>query len=419
MSKAPYRHSDGSDCYTKNCSLGHASPIDVAILDNNFDAFLAAKQSKENTPTFIDDIASREEFDRMVAERLVSKQSHPEYPYSIYKYSQSATYTKTWNEVTLASRGLIIHDETGEILARPFDKFFNYNEDNVPKHLLVGDIHVTEKLDGSLGISFINPDGDLEISTAGGFQSEQAAHATKIYNERYKGKWEPRDGVTYMWEIIYPENRIVVDYGDEDDIYLLGARNIATGETIPVNQLTEWKWKRAQTHEGFQSMDKVLSSPDRSNAEGYIVHYTQTDVRVKYKHEEYVKIHRIATGLSEFTLHNLLATGGKDKIEEYRKYAPEEFLTFINDNVSKLEEKYANEEQKIVAVYNKLSASLPEDVSQKDFALEVQAHIPKELNSHMFSLRAGKGVNQKQIWESIKPAYERSFWSSANGVEKE
>lgn len=417
MSKAPYRHGDGSDCYTKDCSLGHASPVERAILDNNFDAFLTAKQGQENTPTFIDQIASREEFDRMVAERLVSKQEHPLYPYSIYKYSQSATYTKTWNDVTLASRGLIIHNETGEILARPFDKFFNYNEDNVPKHLLTGDIHVTEKLDGSLGISFLNPAGELEISTAGGFQSDQAAHATALYNERYKGKWEPREGVTYMWEIIYPENRIVVDYGDEDDIYLLGARNIATGETIPVDQLTEWKWKRATTHKGFTSMDKVVNSPERSNAEGYIVHYRDSDVRVKYKHEDYVKLHRIMTGLNERAIHDMLASGGKNKLEEYKSQAPEEFETYINNVTAKLEEQYSSKEKEITTVYNNLVKELPSDVDQKTFALAVQTRIPKEYSAHMFSIRSGKGLNEAKIWESIKPVFEKSFWSANNGVE--
>lgn len=417
MSKAPYRHSDGSDCYTKNCSLGHASPMEQAVLDNNFDAFLTAKNKTKTSPTFIDIIASKEEFDKMVEGRLVSRSPHPIYPYSIYKYSQSATYTKTWNDVTLASRGLIIHNETGEIIARPFDKFFNYNEENVPTHLLTGDIHVTEKLDGSLGISFLNPAGELEISTAGGFQSDQAAHATALYNERYKGKWEPREGVTYMWEIIYPENRIVVDYGDEDDIYLLGARNIATGETIPVDQLTEWKWKRATTHSGFDSMDKVIKSPERSNAEGYIVHYTSTGARVKYKHEDYIKIHRIATGLSERSIHDLISTGGKAKLEEYKSQAPEEFEAYIDNVTAKLERQYDTEKANIETTYADLMKELPADADQKTFALAVQTKIPKDMSAHMFALRAGKGVNEKKIWDSIKPAFEKSFWSANNGVD--
>lgn len=418
MSKAPYRHADGSDCYTRNCSRGHATPTDIAILNNNFDAYIAAKEKENAGKTFIHAIASREEFDEMVKKRLIFKQSHPEYPYSIYKYSQNATYSKSWNEITLAARGLIIHDETDEILARPFPKFFNYNEESVPTHLLKGEIHVTEKLDGSLGISFINPNGDLEISTAGGFQSEQAAHANKIYNERYKGKWEPVEGRTYMWEIIYPENRIVVDYGDEDDIHLLGAVDIATGRTIPVSEVTEWKWKKAKTYDGFQSIDKVINSPGRQNAEGYIVHYVETDVRVKYKHEEYVKVHRIATGLNERSIYDMLSSGGKHKLEEYKSQAPEEFETYINNVTDKLETQYQNKLNNIHNVYKSLLESLPKNADQKTFAIKVRTTVPKEYASHMFSLHSGKGVVEKKIWESIKPEYKRGIWSTTNGVKK-
>ena len=359
-------------------------------------------------------IATPEEFQQAIEDNLIYRTRHPEYPYSIYKYSQACTYSGSWNEVTTASRGLILHDETGEIIARPFPKFFNYSEGKTPAELMVGDIHVTEKLDGSLGISYINPQGEMEITTAGGFQAEQAAHATELYNERYKGNWEPREGYTYLWEIIYPENRIVVDYGDEDDLHLLGAVEIATGRSVPVSHLTEWKWKKATTYEGFDSMDKVVNAPERSNAEGYIVHFVETGVRVKFKHEEYVKLHRIMTGVSERSIHNLLASGGKSSLEEVKQTAPEEFTDFINKSIDKLEKQYADEESKIKKAYQELVDSLPSDVEQKDFALAVQK-MPKGLSNHMFSLRAGKGVNEKKIWESIEPPFERSFWSSTNG----
>jgi len=365
--------------------------------------------------THVSVIASVEAFDEAVAGNLVFRSNHPEYPYSIYKYSQFCTYSGEWNEVTTASRGLILHSETGEIIARPFQKFFNYSEGKTPSELMVGDVHVTEKLDGSLGIGFVNPDGELEISTAGGFQSEQAAHASEVYNERYKGEWEPREGVTYMWEIIYPENRIVVDYGDEDDLYLLGAVDIASGKSYTVDELPEWKWKKAKTYDGFESMEAVVNAPERSNAEGYIVHFKDTGAKVKFKHEEYVRVHRIATGLSEYTLHDLLANGGQDKIEEYRKYAPEEFLEFIDVSVAKLEKQYSDEESRIKKAYESFVKSLPADVDQKSFALAVHKDVPKDLASHMFTLHSGKGIASKKIWDSIKPAFTKSFWSANNG----
>lgn len=366
------------------------------------------------TTTHVSVIANPEEFQKAVEENLIYRTQHPEYPYSIYKYSQACTYSGNWNEVTTASRGIILHDETGEIIARPFPKFFNHSEGKTPSELMVGDIHVTEKLDGSLGVSFINPQGELEISTAGGFQSEQAVHATQIYNERYKGNWEPREGYTYLWEIIYPENRIVVDYGDEDDIHLLGAVEIATGRSLTVDEIPEWKWKKAKTYDGFEAMEQVANSPERENHEGYIILWKETNTRIKMKHEKYVKLHRIMTGVSERSIHSLLASGGKAQLEEVKQTAPEEFTDFINKSIDKLEKKYAYEESKIKKAYQELIESLPSDVQQKDFALAVQK-MPKGLSNHMFSLHAGRGVNEKKIWESIEPPFERSFWSANNG----
>lgn len=411
---AIHYHGDLNGLTANLNSLQENSPELFEYLTTNDDA-MGIFETTIFESTHVSVIASLEEFQQAVENNLIFKTSHPEYPYSIYKYSQSCTYSASWNEVTMASRGLILHDETGEIIARPFPKFFNYSEGKTPEHLMVGDIHVTEKKDGSLGISFINPQGELEITTAGGFQAEQAAHATELYNERYKGNWEPREGYTYLWEIIYPENRIVVDYGDEDDIHLLGAVEIATGKSLTVDEITEWKWKKATTYDGFESMEAVVNAPEKSNAEGYIVHFKESNTRVKLKFSEYLEIHKIATGLSEFSLHNLLATGGREKIEEYRSYAPEEFLNFIDENVAKIEKRYNAEESRIKKVYEDLVAKLPKDVEQKDFALAVQKEVPKELNSHMFSLRAGRGVNAKSIWESIKPVYTKSFWSANNG----
>lgn len=369
---------------------------------------------KENMKPHISIIADITELEKAIEENLIYRTQHPEYPYSIYKYSQACTYSSAWNEITIASRGLILHDETGEIIARPFPKFFNYSEGKTPEELMVGDIHVTEKMDGSLGVSFINPQGDLEITTAGGFQAEQAVHATQIYNERYKGNWEPRKGYTYLWEIIYPENRIVVDYGDEDDIYLLGAVEIATGKSLTVDDVTEWKWKKAKSYQGFDAMDKVVNAPERENHEGYIVSFAG-GAKIKIKHENYVKMHRIMTGVSERSIHSLLASGGKSQLDEVKKTAPEEFTDFINKAIDKLETQYANEANRITKAYDELVKALPADVDQKDFALAVQKNVPKELSSHMFSIRSGRGLNEKKIWDSIEPPFERSFWSATNG----
>ena len=132
-------------------------------------------------------------------------------------------YSQEWDEITLQCRGLIVERTTNKIISRGFNKFFNMNE--LPKF----DIQVSRddnciimpKEDGSLGIIYYY-DGEYRVSTAGSLTSEQALHATRKLQEIDFAI--PR-GYNFIVEIIYPENRIVTNYGDRDDLILLGATN--------------------------------------------------------------------------------------------------------------------------------------------------------------------------------------------------
>lgn len=416
---APYRHADGTNCWTKNCSRGNLSSHTYDLAQKEME--LREKISTPLTagPVYLDVIATPEEFAQAVANGEITQGRHPDYPYSIYKYSQSTTYSKNWNDVTMASRGLIVDNETNEILARPFGKFFNYSEHATPPELMTGPITVSEKLDGSLGISYPTPDG-LQISTAGGFQSPQAEHATAIYRERYEGNWKPRKGVTYLWEIIYPENRIVVNYGEEDDIHLLGAVNIRTGKSIPLSELKEWKWKKATEYSNLSNLDSVVNSPERSNHEGYIVHFTDTDTRVKFKHEEYLRHHRYATGINSRRIWEMLRDG--DNMDDWMKNAPEEFEEYITTNRNSIQGKFDTEVTRVTSSYNAFVKTLPADVSQKDFAMAVNQKVQKEDRGFFFTLRNTGNLEtpsvKKSLWDRVKPEFEKSFWSANNGVEK-
>jgi len=89
---------------------------------------------------------------------------------TLFNYSPEVQYAGDWNPFELMSRGLIL-SRSGEVVARPFDKFFNYGEGGqFPTHPLVS---VTEKMDGSLGILYRH-DGLHKIATRGSFDSDQA-----------------------------------------------------------------------------------------------------------------------------------------------------------------------------------------------------------------------------------------------------
>lgn len=368
-------------------------------------------------PTF-DAIGSVEELQEAVEAKKVHRQTHNTLPYSIYKYSQNTVYSKEWNPVTLNSRGLILHDETFEIIARPFKKFFNHNEQPLPESVFKSKVEVTEKLDGSLGISYVDPEGDVHIASSGSFHSEQAVKANHIYDEKYRDRWNPNPSLTYLWEIIYPENRIVVDYGSEEDLYLLGAVNIHTGEETSVSRVNEWVWKKAETHR-FKNLSQVLNTTGRDNKEGFIVYFKDADLRVKVKHEEYVTLHRYATGVNSVRVWEMLQSG-ENFIEEM-SHLPEEFTSYVETTKNKIENDFTSLKTTVIYSYETFAKSLPDGVSQAEFAKKVKTDVPADYHSFFFTLKRDGSLNDeksvKKLWRMVKPEFEKSFWSSNSNAE--
>ena len=56
----------------------------------------------------------------------VQVQHHQEFPLDIYNYTRATVHENKWDAVTSKCRGIIVNRDTGEIVARPFEKFHNY-----------------------------------------------------------------------------------------------------------------------------------------------------------------------------------------------------------------------------------------------------------------------------------------------------
>lgn len=205
----------------------------------------------------LDDLFPPADLKQAIDDGYVRVQHHPELPLRILNYSEKVQWEKAWTSVTLTCRGLIVDDE-GNIVARPFGKFFNYSEHPEGSLDLGAYAVVTDKQDGSLGILYPTPDGHA-IATRGSFTSDQALHATKIWQERYADKVTVYPDTTYLFEIVFPENRIVCDYGDLDDLVLLGGVDIVSG--IPIRtSLIRYPGPRTTTF-GYTTLAEALAAP--------------------------------------------------------------------------------------------------------------------------------------------------------------
>lgn len=341
------------------------------------------------------EIVPIQHLEEALAAGYVRRQEHPTEPLYILNYTQRCQYDQAWNAATRACRGLIVHADTGEVIARPWPKFHNYGEHEEGTLDLAAPVEVTDKLDGSLGILYPLSGGGYAIATRGSFESDQALHATEVWNERYAaGPWEPANGCTYLFEIIYPENRIVVDYGVVDDLVFLGAVVIADG--LPASPRF-WHGPRAQTFD-YPTLADALAAEPRPNAEGVVVRFLLTDELVKIKQDDYVALHRIVTGLNERTVWQMLGDGAT--VDEIKAPLPEEFWPWVETVAARLLGQASAIEHAARALHDLIVGDLPEGWTRKDYAL--RATVSPTWSGYLFQLLDGKDP-APAIWKALRP----------------
>src|SRR6202795_4064115 len=272
------------------------------------------------------DILNFDLFKRMLDEGYLRSQVHPLYPeLAIFNYTEAAQFDRLWNDATNVCRGLIVRldgstlTEDAEVVARPFNKFHNLNTEYLPETMEANLPNeaplVTTKLDGSMGIVYLYGD-QYWVATRGSFDSDQARWATAWYRQHaamFPQGW-PAD-VTPVCEIIYPENRIVVDY-DFAGLVLLSIMDNETGRELARADADVWaKVNGLQIVEKFDKSLAECAAENTSNEEGYVLTYSN-GVKVKVKFAEYVRLHRILTGLNPKTVWEMLSQNQSEAIDK-------------------------------------------------------------------------------------------------------
>jgi RNA ligase len=354
---------------------------------------------------------------QMVDERMVAIKQHPSADLWILNYTSAAQYSYTWNDVTRKCRGLIMSGNPlthpdAVVVARPFEKFFNLSEhDDTGPH---GDLpldrnfDVYGKMDGSLGVLHEGPDGPC-IATRGSFASDQAIWATNFLRKNLNGREVPA-GTTLLFEIIYPQNRIVVNYGDHEGLTLLAAIDNETGADVEVPEQWQNWLPVVQRYDGIRDVDTILaliaaSPQDWANHEGFVLRFDpetpgHPSMRVKAKFSEYVRLHRIVTGVSTKTIWEFLSTG-RD-FAELLDHVPDEFYDWVHQTADDLRSQYTRIESEALEI---MKDPRIDPQNRKETALFFQTQPHKAL---LFKMLDEKDYSNL-IWHQIKPAYEKPF----------
>ncbi|UUG69452.1 RNA ligase [Streptomyces phage Sham] len=345
--------------------------------------------------THVSAIFSVEDLQKALDDGWVRVQTNEDNTLSIYNYTEAAQYRRYWTDVTLNCRGLIL-DNDMNIVARPWKKFFNYGER--PLLFSTDDpVEVTDKKDGSLGILYRHPmTGDWKIATRGSFLSEQAIHATKVFQDRYVHIALPDENLTVLFEIVYPGNRIVLDYGEMDDLILLGSVQNKYGWYYGPNEtagMINWTGPVTEVFE-YRTLNDAFADY-RPNAEGLVIRAGSE--MVKLKQADYVALHKLVTGLNERAVWERLRAG--ETRDNICASLPDEFHGFVDEVADRLEKEF----QKIYLTahqdYCKVLNMMPAKYTRKDFALQA---VKCKNNSLLFSFLDNRSVRDS-IWDMIRP----------------
>jgi hypothetical protein len=347
---------------------------------------------------------------RLIDEGYLMVNTHPDYPLMILNYSRKAQFEKYWNEYTLMARGLII-DMFYDVVAMPFKKFFNYEEliaspmyPNAP----ISDYEIYDKMDGSLGILF-NYDGLWHIATRGSFMSDQAIRAKSILKQHDLTRLNVDN--TYLFEIIYPENRIVVDYSGAEKLVLLGIMHV-NGHDYEYDKVVEKMAYECPTFEIVKRYDSVadineLKSRNISNQEGYVMRLKGSDFRMKCKFEDYCRLHSIITNVSTKDIWATLRDG--KSIEELLVNTPDEFDDWVRAQVCGLQKDFADIELGEKMRVDLIKSVMKDPTSKKEFAeIVLQSSGNSAVAFRMFE---GKKYDHI-IWRIIEPAWSKPFFQS-------
>ena len=328
-----------------------------------------------------------------VAQSLLTERAHPTHDLIIWNYTVKCQYERAWNEATLQARGLITRSD-GSIVARPFAKFFNYEEHQTA--LPLEPFTVTEKMDGSLGILFF-ADGKPAIATRGSFTSEQAERGTRILYERYQSffaRFNP--DYTYLFEIIYPANRIVVDYGDREDLILLAMIETQTAKEIDIHA-DEWPFPVVKKYDGFTDL-AALRAIEAENREGFVIHF-ESGLRVKMKFAEYMRLHRLMTHVNARIIWEHLRD--RKSLLPLLEEVPDEFYAWVASTRDALLAQFAEIEQQCRAVVERVSV-LP---TRKEQAAEI---LKETYSGVIFQMLDNRDYHEA-IWRYLRPQAEKPF----------
>lgn len=315
-----------------------------------------------------------------------------------------------------------VWDSNGNLVSAGFMKFTNYGEnpEHFPVPISLKNTTIVEKLDGStLIVSKWN--GNLILRTRGTTDATvlDNGYELEIFREKFT-KSITHDtpdtwNVSVLFEWVSPANRIILNYGDQPEWYLVGMINHSDYSLHTQKDLDMWAKNKGfprPTTYTFPSIDDLMKNVEAwKGKEGVVIYSNKDQTLHKVKCFEYLKKHRFK---SEATLENTLELYFQMGKPSYNDFSIQLQTTFdyecfemVRGYVSQICDAYKQVQQIVGGFENFVNSALKPLPNRKAQAEKVLASYAVTNRAAMvFALLDGKSLSddhmKKLFWQVLK-----------------
>ena len=319
---------------------------------------------------------------------------HKMYPNLVLlKYSQIDS--ESGHPLVNECRGLVLDEDNNcDVVARGFDRFFNYGEPNAAEIDWATAV-VQEKVDGSLCTAYEYA-GAWHVATtgnpdAGGPVNDSAYTFAELFWETlglYEGEdwdtppWESPDWC-YLFELTTPHNRVIVNHRAAG-LTLLGVRDRVSGQWVQTSETVMARVVpvvREYPLQSFADIQSTFEGMDPLAQEGYVV-VDAAGNRVKVKHPGYVALHHMKDGMTPKSMLEVIQRG---EVPEVTAHFP---------NLAEAFNAIKAEYDALALAIDTAYAPIKEIEMQKDFAAQALAF---PYSAALFDIRRGRADNGKDF----------------------
>ena len=317
-----------------------------------------------------------------------------------YNYSERTNNEGLWDEITMFNRGNIYEKKTGNLIAKAMPKFMNLGqlpEEKQKELILKPQFNLTEKMDGCLGILY-KYKGQIRCNSRGGFDN-YVTDKIKELLPKYVMLSKMLEHNTLNVEVISPQTKIICDYGDEENLYLI------TGYSHN-DEIGEFNYKELclmaqimrmpvvkEYHMSWESLIKWQEEADWKH-EGYVVRFPNNE-RVKIKSKDYLNVAKFKAGLSKRSIWQYMRKDleqGTNLLQTYLESGvPDEFANIAKGYVQEIKDEMEQHSKLAHEEYEKTK-----DIPKREL-YKYYNENPNTYQHCNYALHDGKSIDRNLI----------------------